>query len=259
MSDKAIANPADDRTLVYWGAGISAVYLASWIGAIFFMWSEVIWLDLNEVGDFLAGVSAPLAFGWLVLGFFQQGKELRNQITELRLTVATGQEQAKSQELSATTSHTQVILEIQREAALQNRNAAFALLTQLNNMSQIRFVGGKRVDFAGRHNSEELAKLERRETSFETCQILIEKLAAFSGAENLPDLWTYFGEHRSLYGQFRNAAKKFSDGIEVWKKRLEELNAPEWEMKECDNSLEAIVWVKLRDFLAEVDKGMNHK
>jgi len=34
-------------------------------------------LKLNEQGDFLAGVFAPLAFGWLVLGFFQQGRELK--------------------------------------------------------------------------------------------------------------------------------------------------------------------------------------
>lgn len=31
----------------------------------------------NEMGDFLAGSFAPLAFFWLVLGFFQQGEELR--------------------------------------------------------------------------------------------------------------------------------------------------------------------------------------
>jgi hypothetical protein len=34
-------------------------------------------MDLNEVGDFLAGAFGPLAILWLVLGFFQQGIELR--------------------------------------------------------------------------------------------------------------------------------------------------------------------------------------
>ncbi|MDZ4371282.1 MAG: hypothetical protein U1C74_07680 [Phenylobacterium sp.] len=32
----------------------------------------------NELGDFAAGAFAPLAFFWLVLGFFQQGRELRH-------------------------------------------------------------------------------------------------------------------------------------------------------------------------------------
>ncbi|WP_298333762.1 hypothetical protein [uncultured Erythrobacter sp.] len=39
----------------------------------------------NEFGDFLAGVFAPLAFFWLVLGFFQQGRELRNSSEALWL------------------------------------------------------------------------------------------------------------------------------------------------------------------------------
>ncbi|TQV71602.1 hypothetical protein FLL45_20855 [Aliikangiella marina] len=44
----------------------------------------------NEWGDFFAGTAAPLAFAWLVLGYFQQGKELsentdtlKQQITKL--------------------------------------------------------------------------------------------------------------------------------------------------------------------------------
>ena len=33
-------------------------------------------MSLNEWGDFLAGAFAPLAFFWLVVGYFQQGEEL---------------------------------------------------------------------------------------------------------------------------------------------------------------------------------------
>ena len=32
--------------------------------------------SLNEFGDFLAGVFAPVAFFWLILGYMQQGKQL---------------------------------------------------------------------------------------------------------------------------------------------------------------------------------------
>jgi len=31
---------------------------------------------LNELGDFLAGIFAPIAFFWLILGYIQQGKQL---------------------------------------------------------------------------------------------------------------------------------------------------------------------------------------
>jgi len=43
-------------------------------------------LKLNELGDFLGGVSSPLAFLWLVLGFFQQSREIRlsNQALHLQ-------------------------------------------------------------------------------------------------------------------------------------------------------------------------------
>lgn len=34
-------------------------------------------MTLNEWGDFLAGFVAPVAFFWLILGYFQQGEELR--------------------------------------------------------------------------------------------------------------------------------------------------------------------------------------
>jgi hypothetical protein len=44
-------------------------------------------LKLNELGDFLAGAFSPVAFFWLVLGFFQQGKELRLQVEELKNSV----------------------------------------------------------------------------------------------------------------------------------------------------------------------------
>ena len=42
--------------------------------------------NLNELGDFLAGVFTPLAFGWLVCGYLLQSKELRLQREELALT-----------------------------------------------------------------------------------------------------------------------------------------------------------------------------
>ena len=42
--------------------------------------------SLNELGDFLAGLFTPLAFGWLVYGYLIQSKELRLQREELTLT-----------------------------------------------------------------------------------------------------------------------------------------------------------------------------
>jgi len=48
-------------------------------------WSQFWNLPANEMADFFAGVAAPLAFLWLVLGYFQQGDELKLQRRELGL------------------------------------------------------------------------------------------------------------------------------------------------------------------------------
>jgi hypothetical protein len=42
-------------------------------------------LKPNEIGDFFAGVFAPLALLWLVVGYYQQGEELRNSAKALNL------------------------------------------------------------------------------------------------------------------------------------------------------------------------------
>ncbi len=65
----------------------------------FAVWMTILWLggifsfyifglferpdSFNELGDFLAGVFAPVAFFWLILGYIQQGKQLNQSINAL--------------------------------------------------------------------------------------------------------------------------------------------------------------------------------
>lgn len=68
-----------------WGTLLTVVYLAVigwWVSE---KWSELLLLKLNELGDFLAGTFGPVAFLWLVLGFLQQGRELRMSSKALQL------------------------------------------------------------------------------------------------------------------------------------------------------------------------------
>ena len=44
---------------------------------IFFNWKAASTLSLNEWGDFLAGITAPMAFLWLIIGYMLQSKELK--------------------------------------------------------------------------------------------------------------------------------------------------------------------------------------
>lgn len=60
---------------------IASILTVAWLvvlGAIVFSnWNAMAEMAPNEWGDFLAGSFAPLAFMWLVFGYFLQGRELK--------------------------------------------------------------------------------------------------------------------------------------------------------------------------------------
>ena len=77
-------------------------------------------MDLNEWGDFLAGVAGPLALLWLVLGYYQQQKELRQntaalgmQRRELKRGANSSNEQVKIL-MSANSAHVLPNVSLQR-------------------------------------------------------------------------------------------------------------------------------------------------
>ncbi|PKA72567.1 hypothetical protein ATI02_5638 [Pseudomonas baetica] len=74
-------------------------------------------MDLNEVGDFLAGAFGPVAILWLVLGYFQQGIELRQGTAALNFQGEELRNAVEQQRLLATVSLK--TLEHEREARLE--------------------------------------------------------------------------------------------------------------------------------------------
>ncbi|MFB0614188.1 hypothetical protein [Aurantiacibacter poecillastricola] len=65
------------RRLPLIGLALSVLYVAGVTLYLVLQGQNPADLRLNELGDFLGGVSSPLAFLWLVLGFFQQSREIR--------------------------------------------------------------------------------------------------------------------------------------------------------------------------------------
>ena len=65
------------RRLPLIGFGLSVVYVAGVAVYLIVQGQNPADLRLNELGDFMGGLSSPLAFLWLVLGFFQQSREIR--------------------------------------------------------------------------------------------------------------------------------------------------------------------------------------
>ena len=66
---------------------LTAAWCALGFGYVTFVkgWAAFLDLGLNELGDFLAGSAAPLAFLWLVVGYLQNSEELQLQREELTL------------------------------------------------------------------------------------------------------------------------------------------------------------------------------
>lgn len=62
------------RVKLGWLATI--VWIVLWGFLLYSDWCSATKMTFNEWGDFFAGASAPLAFLWLVIGYFQQGEEL---------------------------------------------------------------------------------------------------------------------------------------------------------------------------------------
>ncbi|MEQ1447126.1 hypothetical protein ABLT89_09350 [Acinetobacter schindleri] len=59
---------------VIWLIGIFIIYLMGWLEYP---------TSFNELGDFLAGIFSPVAFFWLIYGYFQQGKQLEQNTKAL--------------------------------------------------------------------------------------------------------------------------------------------------------------------------------
>jgi hypothetical protein len=68
--------------------------------------TEILLLKPNEIGDLLAGMFGPLAILWLILGFFQQGMELRQNTRALEL---------QAEELRRSVDHQKEMVEVSRE------------------------------------------------------------------------------------------------------------------------------------------------
>lgn len=105
------------RKLVFWGVIGTAAYAAGIIGYVAFQWHALAAMEPDQLATFLGGVVGPLAFLWLVLGFFQQGEELRYSSEALRL---------QSEELSHSVEQQRELVSVtnrQLELEIAKRNA----------------------------------------------------------------------------------------------------------------------------------------
>ncbi|MDO8343173.1 MAG: hypothetical protein Q7T48_08250 [Cellvibrio sp.] len=90
---------------------IGAIATCIWLGILLIIfiprYSDFLCLPLNEMGDFFAGAFAPIAFLWLVLGYFQQSQELQQNTTALKMQLSELKQQVENTEKLAQHAGTQ--------------------------------------------------------------------------------------------------------------------------------------------------------
>ncbi|MDX2210775.1 MAG: hypothetical protein SFV20_10510 [Sphingopyxis sp.] len=102
------------KRFLYLGAGATVIYLGALGMYAFAMRANFLAMHPNEFGDFLAGAFSPLAFFWLVLGYIQQGEELKNSADALWL---------QGHELQNSVEQQRELVQVTREQLAHERQA----------------------------------------------------------------------------------------------------------------------------------------
>ena len=144
------------------GSVINWTLTLGWIGFVFYLWiySGIKKPDeLNAIGDFLAGVFAPLAFFWLVRGFYQQGKGLEQNSEALKIQV---QELSNSTNaLNAQVAEQQKLLDAtnnQIEINLKKNN--FDIFSQKKQFQPHFHIQNLKIENFGFQNSDQVTSFD---------------------------------------------------------------------------------------------------
>lgn len=100
------AAAAHGRKLHLIGGGVTVVWLLGTVVYALCVWPLMLQMKPDGLATFLSGVFAPLAFLWLVLGFMQQGDELRHSSQALWL---------QGEELRNSVEQQRQLVEVSRE------------------------------------------------------------------------------------------------------------------------------------------------
>ena len=88
QDDAVDLDPLERRDWRVW-FGIGSTVFWLWLGALYIQtnvgWSDFARQPADALGSFLEGAFAPLAFLWLVIGFFLQQRELRHNNRAIRM------------------------------------------------------------------------------------------------------------------------------------------------------------------------------
>lgn len=142
---------------VWLGLGLTASWLL--LGSIYIStsigWGRIHLLPADQLGSFLEGAFAPLAFLWLVIGYFLQKRELEQNTLALRAQAEEIQRQAEqaviqSEKLAASEIHArqEVFLQVSRHVR-----------DQLGTIGGLLFLSSQGAGGEGNVSPEEVSRL----------------------------------------------------------------------------------------------------
>lgn len=130
---------------------LGIIYISSGIGG----WGEFARLPAEELGNFLEGAFAPLAFLWLVIGYFLQQKELEQNTEALR---------AQAVEIQRTAEQAVIQTENLVASEVHQRQDTFLQIAnsvrqQLGSIAGLLYLSSQGGSGSGAANPTETAKL----------------------------------------------------------------------------------------------------
>lgn len=142
---------------IWLGLGLTAAWLM--LGALYISeqigWTQVAMLPAEVLGNFLEGAFAPLAFLWLVIGYFLQQKELAQNTDALRMQFREIQRTAE-QSVIQTRTIAASELHARQETFLQIANQIRA---QLGAIAGLLYLSSQGASGSGRVDDKEMAGL----------------------------------------------------------------------------------------------------
>ncbi len=141
---------------IWLGLGLTTVWLL--LGVLWISqegWSAFLRLPADDLGSFLEGAFAPLAFLWLVIGYFLQKKELEQNTEALK---------AQAEEIQRTAEQAVIQSEQMAASEVHARQEAFlqvyrAVRAQLGTIIGFLFISSQATAADGTVTPEEQSKL----------------------------------------------------------------------------------------------------
>ncbi|POC19456.1 hypothetical protein CRN42_13715 [Vibrio vulnificus] len=104
------------KKIEIFGSLMTVIWIVFFAFLVVVKWDDAAKMNLNEWGDFLAGITAPVAFLWLIIGYFLQRVELRENTAAL---VEQREEMTKqAEELANLTKHLREAVQIAEHQAM---------------------------------------------------------------------------------------------------------------------------------------------